>query len=360
MRYQVARGDAPDVVDAGLSLNYSLRNMSIDASVSVRDSGPGPNELRGMVRAYWRLPGRRGAVRASSRVAAGNVTNTLRYSTTGGGQPRNVVASVGVQQSSSASADAAVAYTHERFVVAAGTATSLRDVATVTAPRGDVEVGTAIAFAGGTVAWSRPISGSFAIVERNAAIADQLVGVNPGRSGYAARADDYGPGVVIGLEPYRVGSVGLESPDLAVGRSLGASRYNLLPSFKSGTLLSVGEPGTVFLRGTLQQTDGTPLAFAAGELVVGGTVETAFDCASESVFWTDRIDCLSELPPATAAAPRSWMVMTNGAGRFAVTGVAPGRYQLRLPGMRPVAVTIPNGHAGVFTVGNVRTQRAAP
>lgn len=53
------------------------------------------------------------------------------------------------------------------------------------------EVATALAFAGGRVAWSRPITGSFAIVAANDTVAGFPIGINPALGGYAARTDAF-------------------------------------------------------------------------------------------------------------------------------------------------------------------------
>jgi outer membrane usher protein len=343
--------------EVGVSLSRSLHHVTLDATVGLRDSGGAPREARMFVNALWRLSRDRGTVRASSRGGShGGLANEVRYRTAGGSQPRDIVASLAVQQAPDVyGADVSLAYTDERFVAATSAAASTDHGGAVQPPRADVELGTAIAFAGGRVAWSRPITGSFVIVDRNTQVANQFIGVNPNGSAYAARADRLGPAVISGLEPYRVGTLRIEAPDLPLGMSLGADRYAVLPTYQSGTRISVGEPGTVYMRGTAVHADGTPVAFAVGELVVSTTNETRFDCASATVHWQDRIDCLTEMPrPNTPRAPRSWTVMTNGAGRFAVSGVAPGRYHLKLPGSRPAMVMIPARYSGVFSTGTLR------
>lgn len=162
------------------------------------------------------------------------------------------------------------------------------------------------------------------------------------------------------LEPYRVGSVRVEAPTLRLGTSLGPGSHSLLPAYKSGTLLVVGEPGTVFLRGSLRHADGTPVAFAIGELVPTDAPMTARPCVADDVDadLQHRADCLSERQPAPRNAP-AIALMTNRAGRFSVAGVVPGRYEIRLATGAPAIVfEIPAGHAGVYSTGPLVTGAA--
>jgi outer membrane usher protein len=126
--------------------------------------------------------------------------------------------------------------------------------------------------------------------------------------------------------------VRVDAPDLPSGVSLGASTYSLLPSYKSGTLIRVGEEGTVFVRGVLRNPDGTPVALATGEVVAVGDPK--------------------QVPI---------VLLTNRAGRFGLQGLAPGKYEIRLSGSAapPTPFVIPAGFAGVYTTGDLVVPAAA-
>jgi outer membrane usher protein len=135
--------------------------------------------------------------------------------------------------------------------------------------------------------------------------------------------------VVSNLQPYVVTALNLDAPALPVGYSLGASRYWVLPSYKSGALIRYGERGAVSLRGILHGRDGQPMA------LVSGTVQR-MDDGTESVFFTNR------------------------SGRFGLEALRAGRYQMRPSehGSVPVEFAIPPGTVGGYSLGVLRSDWA--
>jgi outer membrane usher protein len=87
----------------------------------------------------------------------------------------------------------------------------------------------------------------------------------------------------------------------------------------------------VFVRGVLRDAGGGPVALATGEVVAAGD-------------------------PKRSPIP----LLTNRAGRFAVAGLKPGRYEIRLAGSPAVAFQIPAGFAGVYSAGELKVASAAP
>ncbi|MBC8123563.1 MAG: fimbrial biogenesis outer membrane usher protein [Gemmatimonadaceae bacterium] len=185
-------------------------------------------------------------------------------------------------------------------------------------------VGTAIAFAGGQFAWTRPITNSFALVAPHPNLGGRLVGVNKTEFGYAARADAIGPAVVPDLPAYHYTRLQVDAPDLPAGYELGPASYHLMPTYKSGTLIRLGTENTVFLRGLMRQGDGQPAALLTGELV-----------SLSDPRWQ----------PAT--------LFTNRIGKFALAGLKPGRYELRLPRRLPLSFEVPDGTDGLYDIGEL-------
>lgn len=181
----------------------------------------------------------------------------------------------------------------------------------------------AIAFANGQWAISRPVSNSFAIITLNQEIQRQSLGVNPdGKGGYAAQSKG-GSAVIPDLSPYQLTMLRLDVPDLPVGVDLGESTLKLLPTYKSGTLVRVGKAATIFLRGVLQDAAGTPLEFNTGQII--------------------------------SLSDSNWQpiqLFTNKVGRFALTGFKPGKYEIQLfhPQIRRVIFEIPEETKGVYTI----------
>ncbi len=346
-RYQIGR-DIPDAFDASLALSRSFGGLSLDALVGVRETSSDVRDVRIFVSVNWRLPDR-SLVQAFSRTStSAGMSNEVRYTTPPGPPPDGLVASAGLRKSRDASgADATIAYGSDRFTSSITGVTSFdRNAAATT--NGSFDVGTAVAFAGGRVAWSRPITGSFAIVDRIETLADQQIGVNPVAGSYSARANRFGPAVVTSLEAYRLGSVRVEAPSLRAGTSLGPASYAVMPTYKSGTLLVVGEPGTVFLRGSILHPDGTPVQMGIGELVPSDAPKSFRNAWVTEL--QARLDLFSEREPSSRRTS-PLVLMTNRAGRFSVVGVDPGSYEIRIAAGSPIWIEVPAGTTGVYSAG---------
>ena len=188
-----------------------------------------------------------------------------------------------------------------------------------------VSVRTAIAFADGKVALSRPISDSFALVVPEKALASLIVGVNPdGQGAYLSRADNFGAAVVPSLSSYNVSSFLLEVPDAPTGVETGKAVYYTLPSYKSATVVRVGTDATVYIRGILTDAQGTAIALQAGE------VRSLSDPQWQSI-----------------------TLFTNGAGKFALTGFKVGRYELKI-GSQILQFEVPEGKVGLYDIGKLK------
>lgn len=325
-RYQVGR-ERSDAQDVTVGVTRSFGRLGLDARVSARHDRVQGDELRMFVTARWSLSGRRGSMhagtRASSRSGVGNDLSYRRAADAAGG----LGMTLGLAQTQNqVAANAGVDYTGERFVTSVGASSTDHLHTGDSRQVASIEVATALAFAGGRMAWSRPINGSFAIVERHATLKGVPVGVNPVRGGYLATTDSFGLAVVPNLEAYRLNTLTVEAPNLPAGYSLGAESRALVPTYKSGTLVRVGEDSTVFVRGTAVDAAGAPLAFAVGEL-------TSLDEPSRAPL----------------------VLMTNRVGRFSVIGLRPGRHAIRISGAVPSAanLVIPAGTTGIHTAGTI-------
>jgi outer membrane usher protein len=190
----------------------------------------------------------------------------------------------------------------------------------------NVGFGTALVYADGHFGWTRPVTDSFVIVDRNENFADQFIGINPSPYGYAAATGFWGPAVIPDMSSYTVNSIQIEAPNMPLGYNLGKTLYNLLPSYKSGTVITVGTDATVFIRGILQNAKGQPINQQAGQL--------------------------------TSLSDPSWKpvtMFTNKVGKFAALGLKPGRYQLTLFTDPPQSAEfeISAGQTGIYDLGNL-------
>lgn len=317
-----------------LSLTKSFRNgLALMLDTTARTLTGGERELRGRLNLVWAWPEARRAVTALtdySTVSGPSGQLTVNQQFDRGSTTVNATAGV-MHDATSDRVSESLTYRGQR----AEAEISHRMTSPASA-RGNLEsvvqtrVGMALVFADGLFALSRPVTNSFAIVVPNDALRGQWIGVNPTGKGYSAAADGLGPAVLPDLQPYAWSTLRVGAPELPVGYSLGAEAHSLKPTYRNGTVVRVGEEGSVLLRGVLRDASGAPVALSAG------TVE--------------RLD--GDAPEEPVA------FFTNRTGRFALGALKPGKYQLKLvDGAQPTRFSIPEGSVGVFDLGRLDTGR---
>jgi outer membrane usher protein FimD/PapC len=199
-------------------------------------------------------------------------------------------------------------------------------------------VKTALSFADGQFAMSKPIHDSFAIVT-GPENQDKDIAVIKGNANFShsegkALPDHYqgliqknASPAVINISSYHYNTVNIDSTALPLGSDLESTEFTLKSSYKRGYLLKAGgEPG-VIVDATLVDSKGKPLALKGGELI-------AMD---------------SQRKPIT--------FFTNRTGRIRLISVPPGKYQLDLfdhqKGAKQV-LNIPNKIGKTHNIGKVQ------
>lgn len=332
MRYRFGR-DVPDAYQLSLRLSKSFLNgLGVSLALSNNHDQTGLDEQRATVNLFWFFPKARQSVQASTDVSSTSKPSQRVIWNSSSLNPFN-----GLNASLEAGLTPTDYTLSSRFTYTSYRATVElfqdiqfprdREGSTFGATR--LDFGTAVVFADGHWGLSRPVNGSFALIVPNQSLKGQQVGINPnGTGGYIAKTDGLGAAVVPDLQSYQTSTLRIDVPQLPVGYDIGATNYTVLPTYKSGTLIRVGTDATVFLRGILLDPTGTPIALQTGEIA-----------------------SLSD------AAWKSKTLFTNKAGRFALLGFKPGRYEIRLYA-NPKAVIpfdIPAGKTGVFDVGALRS-----
>jgi len=193
--------------------------------------------------------------------------------------------------------------------------------------RTSIRFGTALVYADGQLALSRPVHDSFAIIAPHPTLKGQDIGVDPVQDSYAARVGRFGPAVLPDLNSYLVRNVAIDAPNLPVGYELGSDVYTVRPTYKSGTVIRVGSGATVILEGILATADGTPVSLQEGEIVS----------------LTDP-----QMKPAA--------LFTNKRGKFSVEGLKPGKHVLRLfaDPHATLQLDIPKDKAGIYNIGTMK------
>ena len=192
--------------------------------------------------------------------------------------------------------------------------------------RTSVSIASAMAYAGGHFGISRPIRDSFAIVVPHTSIGDQAIGVNLFRDSYQSESGLLGPAVVPDLISYQPRTLTIDVPELPLGYNLENDLPNLLPTFRSGTIVPLGGDTNVLLAGVLNIREGELASLETGKLI-------ALDDNQQD------------------ARP----FFTNRKGKFYVDRLKPGKYQLQLFSFPKDTITIeiPEDTAGIYDIGNI-------
>lgn len=196
--------------------------------------------------------------------------------------------------------------------------------------RTSLRFGTSLAFAGGRVALARPIYDSFAILTPHRSLRGAPVYLEPRDNDYLARSGVLGGGVASELSAYSPQVLSYDAPAAPVGYDLGTGILQLRPSYRSGYLIEIGSDYSVIYTGTLLARDGGPLSLAAGLAV-------------------------EEARPEREGV----RMFTNQSGRFAVSGLRPGRWRIEMQaGERSTIyrIEVPDAAQGLVRGGETRPE----
>ncbi|PZO37790.1 MAG: fimbrial biogenesis outer membrane usher protein, partial [Pseudanabaena frigida] len=322
-QYRFGR-DSPDSYRIGLDLSkYFTNGLSLNLSLSQGRDSSGVNEQRALLSMQLNLGSQ--SLQASTEVRnTDSPVQQLLWSFRAPQASESISGSLGLSRSrDNDRLTSNFTYTGYRGIW--NLAPDLALTPTNTQSNVLVSVRTAIAFADGNVAFSRPINDSFALVIPQKGLAGQVVGVNPdGQGSYFSRADEFGAAVVPNLSSYIVSRLLLEAPDAPAGTEIGNPVYYTLPTYRSGTVIRVGTDATVYIRGVLTDSKGQAISLQAGE------VRSLSD---------------PQWQPIT--------LFTNRVGKFALTGFKVGRYELRLEN-KILQFEIPEGKVGLYDLGTLK------
>ncbi len=192
--------------------------------------------------------------------------------------------------------------------------------------RSSYSIATELAFAGGRFALGRPVGSNFLLAYPHRTLdSDVLVTQGIEDEKIIARSGWFGPALAPAGGPHAPRKVTLRAVDLPDGYDPGKSYYELMPGPATGYLAQVGSDENRTVQGNLVGADGTPVGLAVG-----------------SVEWLDK-------PKKTKT-----QIFTNKAGRFVATGLAPGRYRIRIgPDDLTTDIVVPESREGIVEVGRV-------
>jgi len=206
------------------------------------------------------------------------------------------------------------------------------DLSEVSESRTSVQASGSVAFADGKFAIGRRIQNSFAIVDTHETLGDADVYVDYDDEGgsYTAGSDALGAALVPDLSANLDRSLRVSVPDAPVGYDLGSGNISLSPSYRSGFGITIGSDYTVVATGVVNGRDGLPIGLVSGEARLEGD------------------------PDAPVI-----QIFTNASGRFAASGLKPGRWIVTLNSTPPArfVLDVPDETVGLLQVGTVVAQQ---
>lgn len=200
------------------------------------------------------------------------------------------------------------------------------DFGTSLSERTNFRLGTSIAIAGDTVSVGRPIYDSFAVFKPNARLHGADVLIDPSPYGNVANTGALGTAIMPSLSSYAERTVAVDVPDAPAGTDIGQGTFRVYPPYRSGFRFIVGSDYAVTVIGNMVDVDGEPVA-----LVSGSASELAHP----------------ERPPV--------ILFTNRLGRFGITGLASGRWQVQMDDAKKSSfvIDVPEKAEGIFKVGQI-------
>ncbi|TCM20665.1 outer membrane usher protein [Novosphingobium sp. PhB165] len=198
--------------------------------------------------------------------------------------------------------NATVNYMTNRAELGAAHYTSFDNNGTITDQRTSLRAAFSLAYAGGSVALSRPIYDSFAIVKTHDSLKGAPVYIDPRGDDYVAKSGLFGGAVVPQLSAYSPRLITYDVPGAPAGYDVGTGIIQVRPPYRSGHLIEIGSDYFVTYAGQLLKPDGTPLALVGGHAI--------------EVSKPDR---------------KPVDMFTNRTGRFAVQGLRAGKWRIEMP-----------------------------
>ena len=185
----------------------------------------------------------------------------------------------------------------------------------------EYSLATALVYAGGQLALSKPIKDSFAIVATPEEIEKYSLIVDGRGETYSAKSDFFGPAVVSELQSYNHRVLNIDIPNLPLGYEAGKGYVNVKPTYHSGVYIPYGSKAKVLLRGVIVDDKNAPRSLKAGNIK-----SITQSQSSDKVFFTNR------------------------EGMFMIEGIDAGDYQISLFGHNDqlITITIPENTEGVY------------
>lgn len=221
-------------------------------------------------------------------------------------------------------------YIANRAEVELSHASVFDDAGDVSSQQTSIRAYGAVGYAGGRFGLGRRVYDSFALVSPHKSLGDRPVlirGVSALEE--SARSGPLGPAMVP-LGSYYSQTVPYDVEDLPIGYNLGSGLFQVQPRLHSGYALTVGSAYYVTASGIMLDEQGAVVSLRSGR----------------ALSLDDR-----DAPQAD--------VVTNRQGRFAVSGLSPGRWRITLAGQPALIYDIVVPDTTLFRAGEIRPTEMA-
>ena len=191
-----------------------------------------------------------------------------------------------------------------------------------------MQFGTALVFAGGKFAISKPVYDSFVIFNPLKNLNKTPAVVNKQKDGsYVAATDWLGSAVVSEISSYYSTALNLDTLDSKTAVSFPADHFVVKPNYKSGYVIDIGSNATVYLKTKLMREDGMPASMISAYAI--------------------NLDD-SDIEPIT--------IFTNRAGLVRSEGFRPAKYRLDFPGKEyePTNFEIPDSASDEYDMPSLK------
>ncbi len=192
----------------------------------------------------------------------------------------------------------------------------------------DLSLRSAIVFANNSLALSRPITNSFAIIKRNKHLSGETVTLNSQDINSDGKTDLLGAAVLPSLIPYRYKQIHIDTSKLSLGKSVGKENYTIIPKYKTGHLIEVGIPSSILLVTYLTDFTRNPIALETG------IIQSSDNPDIKNYFFT------------------------NQKGRVVFEKIIPGNYILHFANTRfkNYKLTIPENVSGIYRIKQLKIE----
>lgn len=131
----------------------------------------------------------------------------------------------------------------------------------------NAQLGTALVFAGGQFALTRPVSDSFVIVAPKKNLSGEILEINPEKDEtYVATTDWVGNAGVPDLSSYNYSNIVIGTGKLTRGVNVEQDHFTLFPRFKSGYAIVLGTDASLSFSANLLGLDGKPIAMQPAKI----------------------------------------------------------------------------------------------